>query len=190
MSHSLQPNSQSLPYHLSEGSFRRFEKLIASAVESWPASTKFTTTPESGMSTSVFVARLRDAITSFRRYGWKTEIINVEKFKEIGSAAVVRHDSVNDCAWFTQRKAAGRAPAGLSVPSSSIPTANKPGPSGQLRDLTNEEFNALCLLASNGRISTPIIVFGEVDQGWIASASFLYDIGVTFDPSSNSTIIL
>jgi hypothetical protein len=168
--------------------FRRFEPLIAEGVKNYPAPTTFA--PQDGMGPTTFVARFRDAMTSFRRFGWSTNLIDVEKFNSLGAAIVIRHDLVNGTAVFDVRHAAGKAPAGLTVPNSFVPDAKKATPNGVQTDLTHDELTAFCLLLSKHRISGPVLVKGEISSDQISSLTNRFDVGINFDPLSNTTVIL
>lgn len=167
--------------------FRRFEHLIAEGVLNWPNATKFIPGPEIGLTT--FTARFRDAITSFRRFRWKSTKIDTQKFDLIGTSAVIKHDGQNECVWYCKREAAGRAPAGMSVDSGLIPESNA-SPAGILSDLTLSELQAFCLLLSNKRLIGPIIFIGNLSLEQVEQLSASFDIGVSYDAISNTTTLL
>lgn len=167
--------------------FRRYEPLIAEAVRNWPDATKFVPGPEIGLTT--FTARLRDAVTSLRRFGWNTEQIDTAKFTEIGASSVVKADPTNECCWFCHRTAAGRGPSGLGVPSQFIPI-EKLRPSGILENLTPTEITALCILLSNKRIIGPVVFLGRIPTDDVNSLLDAYDVGISYDELSNTTTLL
>lgn len=177
-------SSPTLPSHLSESMFRRYEPLIAEGLKNFPKATKFTPGPEIGLTT--FTARFRDAITSFRRYSWSTTLIDVDKFANVVGSFVIRSDADGGCVWFCQRQAAGRAPAGVTVDPTSVPTSNV-RPTGILSQVTPEEIAAFCLLLNNQRIVGPILILGEVAQ-WIDLTK--YDVGISYDPQSDLTTLI
>jgi hypothetical protein len=177
------------PSHLSEPIFRRYEPLIAEGIKNYPTPTQFRPGPDVAITT--FVARFRDAITSFRRFKWSTILIDTEKFHANDAGFVVRHDNVNDCAIFDKRQAAGRGPTGVKVPDD---CAKMDSPAvqttGILHDLSPEELTAFCLLLSNQRLEGPIIIGQKFDQELINSLLMNYNVGIQFDVPSNSTILL
>ncbi len=63
-----------IPYHLSEKQFRKFEHVIAKAVKLFPA-VLACGTGGSGYSANSYAARLRDAIASYRKYGWPSDML-------------------------------------------------------------------------------------------------------------------
>lgn len=176
-----------LPSHLSENTFRRYEKLIGTALRNWPEATKFT--PSGDVSLTTFTARLRDSITSYRRYRWITGEFTSAEFDAIDGAAVVVNDAEHGCCFFTKRRAAGRSPAGTTVPNDSVPAA-KIVPTGILTELLSAEIEALCLLLSNKRITGPITIQGDIGDETVTYMQSNYDVGITFDPSTKTTIIL
>jgi hypothetical protein len=177
-----------LPSHLSVEMFRRYESFIALAVNNFPEATRFT--PIAELTLNTFTARLRDSITSFRRYEWETSIIDVKKFKEIDGRFVVKIDSANHCCYFCVRGAAGRAPEGMTVPGEFVPVTNKPSTSGFLSTLTTQETEAFALLLSNKRIDGPVLIIGELNKEFMESLMLKFDIGYSYDPISNTSTIL
>lgn len=67
-----------IPFHRSERNFRRFEDWIAQAVDIHPEPLKVGL-EEEGLAPTTVVARLRDAISSFRSNEWESKV-NREKF--------------------------------------------------------------------------------------------------------------
>jgi hypothetical protein len=165
--------------------FRRYEPLIAEGVRNYPAATKFTPGPEIGLTT--FTARFRDAVTSFRRYNWLTSVIDVDKFINIVGAFVIKSDANEGCVWFCKRAAAGRAPAGVTVDPTSIPTASPATPSGILADATPAEISAFVLLISNGRLNGPVLFHGDISP-YVDSVNF--NVGLSYDTLSNISTLL
>lgn len=165
--------------------FRRYEPLIAEGLRNFPNATKFTPGPEIGLTT--FTARFRDAITSFRRYQWKSTLIDHDKFANDVGKFVVRSDAENACVWFCQRQAAGRAPAGVTVDPSSVPSASQATPNGILADCTPEEITAFCLLINNRRLVGPVLFYSDITPH---VDTLRFDVGVNYDLQSNvSTLI-
>jgi hypothetical protein len=72
-----------LPQRLSERAFRRYESVIAAAVNVYPDVIDLT--PVSG-SVFTFIGRFRDAISSFRQYSWSSDV-----FKTIPDDLQVAH---------------------------------------------------------------------------------------------------
>lgn len=77
MHNTLRPDDTTLPHNLKQRTFRRFEPLIARAVQNSPE--PVFCRPAPGLSMSTFVARLRDSMLSLERFRWTTEI-DLEKF--------------------------------------------------------------------------------------------------------------
>jgi len=167
--------------------FRRFEPLIAEGLRNFPSATKFTPGPDIGLTT--FTARFRDAVTSFRRYGWSSNLIDSAKFHAESGRFVIKYDQENSCCWFCNRMAAGRAPAGVSVDSASIPDSNAVRPSGILSDLTENELKAFILLLHTGRLIGPVLVTGKLSSEQTDPYVAL-NVAFAYDPSSNITTIL
>lgn len=65
MSNKSQPPS--VPPHLSEKNFRRYERVILQAVMAWPAPIRIT--PHQ-LAPTTYMARLRDALRSYELYRW------------------------------------------------------------------------------------------------------------------------
>lgn len=61
---------------LREGAFRKWEDIIAKAVDAWPSPL---TVHVPNMSQNTVISRLRDAIKSYETYGW-TSKVNSQKF--------------------------------------------------------------------------------------------------------------
>lgn len=85
--------------------------------------------------------------------------------------------------------AAGRAPAGVSVDSASIPESNAVRPSGILSDLTENELEAFILLLHTGRLIGPVLVTGKLSPEQTDPYVAL-NVAFAYDPSSNITTIL
>lgn len=79
---------------LSEPSFRRFEDVIRAACLAYPNAITCTW-PGSGLRYSTFVARLRDAIKSFREYNWETVWYHAPSHREALFQLEVRADPSN-----------------------------------------------------------------------------------------------
>lgn len=82
MSSTTCPSSQSLPHRLSEKSFRRYEEVIANAVDAAPQIV--TIDPKQfNLAATTITARLRDAILSYYKYNWSSTMIDRRKFADI-----------------------------------------------------------------------------------------------------------
>ncbi len=184
----MPPAPHNLPHQLSEKSFRLYEDFIAHAVKQWPAESVFQPVE---IAITTFTARFRDAVASFRRFGWATQKIDTEKFKSIDGQFVIRHDYEKNVVYFCQRHAAGRSANGAPPPAvlGNAPTA-KPVASGILTDLTESELHAFCLLLNNKRIEGPVLVQGQLGDQIVQILSMSYDVGITFDPLTSTTLIL
>lgn len=66
-----------LPYHQSERCFRKYEGIIGTIVGQLPGLT-IIQCPDN-VSINTFVARLRDSISSVRKYNWKTLVFEQSK---------------------------------------------------------------------------------------------------------------
>jgi hypothetical protein len=70
-----------LPHRFRESQFRRYETHIAELVKCFPNVVEWTTK----LSPITFSCRLRDAMTSLKKNGWKSSLIDIPKFLSIHS---------------------------------------------------------------------------------------------------------
>lgn len=177
---------QALPYQLTEESFRKYEPFIKQAVKNAPLETSFSV-PD-GLSVNTFVARVRDAIVSLKRFRWDTTI-DVEKLWTLSGKYIWSIDPGGEKIWFREKQKRGRpleyaaeahtrqaAQAGASI--SSVWTNLQVG-----------EIDSLALLIHNQRITGPVYVEGQLPEELTSRLSSLFDVAFTFDTTKNQTII-
>ncbi len=175
---------QFLESRLTEEMFRRYEPLIAKAVDAFPNETSFKVPPD--VSPQTFLARFRDARLSYLRFGWKSEAINREKLIEIQGKHTLSLDSATGCVWFRQKQRRGR-PIEFAVEATSHGTGNKPI---TWDTYTREDLVAVCHLINAKRLSGPIVLRGKLDTELEADLMSQYDVALSYDPDSSTTILL
>lgn len=85
-------NTTSFPH--SERNFRRFEPYIRNWLMSWPSEYRFRAS-ELGLRSTTAVARLRDALASYWKVGWRSEIDRaVFERAYPDSAVTIEEDSI------------------------------------------------------------------------------------------------
>lgn len=185
-----------IPSHLTETLFRYFEGNIKLAVDNWPRETAFdlSLVPKAERyAPTTFVARMRDAIVSLKRFAWETSI-NVEKLWSMSGKYVIAYGPEVDTVWFREKGRHGRPTHligearqreyktfGLS-PMSAEDVLESVVP---LKDITFEELQAFSLLVANKRVPTPILMEGNISQGVLTNL----DIALTWDEKRNVTIL-
>ena len=151
------PVKASVPVHLSERVFRRYESMIAQVVRNFPNATTFQHAP---LSINTFTCRLRDAIKSVLTYHWPTPI-DITLLEQIRPSLIVREQ--NGLVW-----------AGLRTNNSENGIATEgttPAPKAQELILTNpnlRDLYAIAHLLSERKLSGPVILINanhvDIDQ--------------------------
>lgn len=183
-----------LPYHLTEDNFRRFEPLIAQAVNNWPKETSFEV--PSGVAPTTFLARFRDSIASLVTHGWETTLIDIPKLTTLRADKAYglwpEPGSNPPRIWFRERRRAGRpahfvvkARAEIGDSSEFVPDISHV----PWRDATEEEIRSLAVLIHYGRIVGTYQIVGKVAKELSEGLSGSYNVSFHFDETSNMTII-
>lgn len=175
--------------HLREHIFRTYEDLIARAVHAWPEPTSFTVPHD--VAPATFVANMRNAVVSVKRYSWSTSIdlpklLSIENPRQF----VVVFDDVEKLVWFRSPK----KPVARNMESTVGRKIERDTPTSSSslvpwRDWTGEELQALCLLLDKQRLTGPFIFDGEVDAFVANQCMELRNVAIVFDATLNQTII-
>lgn len=78
----------SLPHRFSEKSFRRYESIIAKAVNAFPLAVKINPS-DLGLAAETVRGRLRDALTSYKEHRWSSVRFEFHAFAQIHDRLVV-----------------------------------------------------------------------------------------------------
>lgn len=78
-----------LPYHESEACFRKFELTICSAVNHFPEVLRIKSS-DMDVAPTTYAARLRDAIASYYKNEWKSQV-NLTRFRQVKPRLQVSH---------------------------------------------------------------------------------------------------
>ncbi len=137
-----------------ERCFRYYENSIATIVDNWPSLTIIT--PQE-LSITTYVARLRDAIASLRKYHWTTEI-HMERFAEIAELIV--------CAPRGDKIYAGPATAirALSKPRQEQPIFRVEGEETEFVTNFFEAIRMVARLAHARLLTRPVVVVWSVAE--------------------------
>lgn len=198
--------TDSLPHHLSEVTFRKYEQLIAEGVSNFPLPTTFSAPASGKPNLTTFCARFRDSLTSLRRYKWSSSKINLQRFEEIGDAIVVRLVPETNSVLFTSRRAynpAAPVQATVTSPDHHVVRKQSAQPQGyadaipaaqlnsaMLLEVTPHELEAFCLLLSNRRMVGPVQFIGRVEANELSRLMTSYDVGISFHEPSNTTTLI
>lgn len=184
---------QFLESRLSADMFRRFEPLLAKALQAFPDETSFTIPPDCGMSPTTFLARFRDARLSYLKFNWPSTLITPElreKLISIQGSHTISLDPVTGLVWFRQKHRKGR-PKELIVDAmthlshSSAPT-DRVWPTW-----TTEELRAICLLLSTKKATGPIILKGpSIDPALEADLLINFDVSLVRNEDVQETVIM
>ncbi len=156
-----------IPYHLSEKQFRKFEHVIAKAVKLFPA-VLACGTGSSGYSSNSYAARLRDAIASYRKYNWPSELL--PHYAATGKLGVSLKDGVVYIGPVNQLRTKPKA------------TLETPTTKFNLEPIllsSPKEKTMLCRLASLRLLTQPIPTTGIIDEleaNWLMDN---YDVTIT-----------
>lgn len=183
-----------IPSHLTEVLFRYFEGNIKLAVDNWPRETAFDLTlvpVAERYAPTTFVARMRDAIVSLKRFAWPTTI-NVEKLWSMSGKYVIAYGPEVNTIWFRVKGKHGRpthmigeARQRASVLAAGVDPIDVLESVVPLKDITSSELAALILLVGNKRIPSPILLEGN----YATSSDLEFDVALTWDEKRNVTIL-
>lgn len=172
-----------LPSRLTEASFRRYEDIIATAVDNYPQETSFSI-PE-GIAPNTFIARIRDAVLSVKKFAWTTKI-DMKKLWELSNITVWSLDAANKCVWFREKQTRGRPNELTSL----AKTHNAAEISAShWSSWINAEVSAACVLISGGKLAGPIVLEGEIDPTLTDALTQIHDVGFYYDSEKNETIL-
>lgn len=178
-----------LPNDLSESNFRRYETLLTQAILAFPTETQFSI--PSGTAPTTFVARMRSATLSLRRFGWPTTV-DTSKLVAIAGQYSIAFDSttIPPSVWFRIKHRAGR-PSHLINEARTITQTNSSPLLAQKvwKNITPDELNSLCILLHGGHINGPIVVDTLVDDPTIAALETQFNVALVVDQAKSQTII-
>ncbi len=180
----------SIPSHLSEATFRRYETYLEMAVLRFPESTCFEL-GENNVAPTTFAARLRDSIASLLRYKWMT-VVDVEKLWRIAGKYVVAHEK-DGSVWFRGKERQGR-PTHLTPEAKERALAREEttpiAPSFALWEGGDlEQLTALCVLIHHQRITAPVHMDFCPELETTLSLTSNYNVSIFRDPVLNKTIV-
>lgn len=136
------------PIRFRESAFRRYEHILKKVVEAFPNSIKFRPVE---LATETVACRLRDAVASFLRNKWESEL-DLEWFLKYWNDYGVAHDGV----WITIGKKQGRN----QVTECKIIQDSGGGPTGATRlsvdSPKGQVLAALCVLIADGVLTEPV----------------------------------
>lgn len=184
------PRQTFIAPHLREHIFRAYEDLLARAVSAWPSPTSFTVPPD--VAPATFVANLRNAVVSVKRYSWSTSI-DLPKLLSIESPRVfvIVFDDVEKLVWFrSPKKPVARGMD--STVGTKVVRNDEQAPAGSLvpwRDWTGEELNALTFLIDKGRLTGPFILDGQVSDDLVNLHQDMRNVAIVYDSTLKQTII-
>lgn len=172
---------------LSESAFTRYRSYIETAVNAWPAETQFVV--PSGLSPNTFVARLRDALNALKQFRYDpTLAAKLDIVREADMVVSLSPDG--STVWFRARGKLGRPRAAVPTPVrhenpllSAHESTARPLPSPS-------EIDADIRAARAAGQTLPLIYFGQLTAVDQAALEAVFDLGITFDPSSNLTTII
>lgn len=148
---------------LSERAFRRFEAVIAEAINRYPEAVRIT--PEV-MSCYTYTARLRDAILSYKRFNWPS-VCNRNKFDEISESLVVRQEG--DVVVVGPKKDVVNLAGTVVNPA--------------IQDIDDACLEAVCLLLHNRHLNRFVIANNEVNFGRVCNLRDKYDVSFQETPT-------
>lgn len=186
-------NPDNLPSHLSETTFRVYEKALEIAVHNFPNETSFPREcfrmPNGSLlSINTIVARFRDATVSLKRFKWQTTV-DCDKLWRISGEYTIGADPSGTSVWFRNKQRKGR-PAHFIAEARERGAIGSSVPPPAWETWTETEVTALSLLIHNQRITGPFVLKGQVDPNTAAAIEGSMNVSVTHDPERNETVIL
>lgn len=172
----LIPPDNELPYRLRESTFRIYEPLIAKAIRDAPTPVMVNPAP---LRCTTYAARLRDAISAFKRFQWPSSF---SLFELTTASLNVRH---NEATVYLGPKGARKVPNEFRF-------INPDRVAGLPIDveLDNVSLVAFCHLLSQRLLAGPIILRTQVlSQEVINSLEERFDIAIEIS-TDNSTVII
>jgi hypothetical protein len=180
------------PPQLSEATFRIYEPYIAAAVRAWPNETQWrredmmNEKSQRLLSPTTFVARMRDAIVSYKRFAWDS-YINRDKFSHVFGQFAVAYDTSDGSVWFRNRGRKGRplvfANDARALAAGSVLT------SGVWSAWDVDQVRAAVLLIHHARLVGPVVLDGEVPADLRTSLESTFNVAIFWDAANNKTII-
>ena len=164
--------------NLRETVFRDYEGFLAVYLQAWPDEVGVDVPANRAKTT--FVANLRNAILSARKYNWST-VLDLAKLRSMTGTFLIRPEA-DGKVWIRHRTKPSPSAVALVVPFFSdglVPW----------RDPTQEEVEALCVLLSAGRLTGPFLIEGPVGAEQVDDLSTRFNVGLVFDETKNQTII-
>ena len=86
MNSSNTTDNSELPFRFREKQFRTYEPIIAQVIKNFPEPTIINPKLYYGLSAITFACRFRDAMSSYSKNKWASNLINREKFDELFNA--------------------------------------------------------------------------------------------------------
>lgn len=174
------PDDFNLPYRHRQSTFRLYEPYIVAAVEAAPTPLSINPAP---LRPTTFAARLRDALQSYRKYGWETTFTILD----LDSADLtVRHTETYVV--LGPKGQRGRLP-GESLALNN-PDGKQVGGLPIARPASLPEVEAFCLLLSGKLLSGPVIFeTTELSDTTISDLESRFDVAFNKD-STGKTILI
>lgn len=179
-----------LPNDLSEANFRRYESQLAAAVAAFPSETKLSVFERTAPTT--FVARMRSATLSLKRFGWYSTVDKVKLDSIAGQYTIAFDTKVSPPeVWFRIKHRAGRPSHLLNeLPRSSVESTPTLVAPQVWTAYTTEEVRSLCVLLHSSRLLGPVVLAGRVDISECNELEILYNVALTYDENKNQTVVL
>lgn len=177
--------------NLSEATFRRYEPFITKAVNAWPVETKFTVgdmiIDGTRVSPHTFAARLRDAITSVKKFNWEPTTVDVKKLWTLAGITAVAYDS--DGVWFRAKGRKGRPTDMIDVARAQGVSAGADVNRAPWANVSSPEIHAVCVLIHHSRLTGPIIIPGKVDPELVDNLEKAFNVSLVYDSGNDKTVI-
>lgn len=149
-------NNKPIPWRFSELSFRRYEPIIAQAVTIYPDSFTINARVSYELSPITFACRFRDAMKSYKIFGWVSTLIDRDKFMSRYTEIAISEISTPGLLTIGDKKQL-KKPSVLQVhPAVSMVKQYTSSNHEPINITTEEEFDLICKLASGRLLSSEI----------------------------------
>ena len=173
-----------LPHRFRETAFRKYEHIISSAVDAFPAT--ITIDPAIVSVTGVtFACRCRDAMTSLKEHHWSTHI-DMDKFLDIASRIVVSERTDGKIIIGSREGIA--ATLNVTSTGNTVATISPIQPSEKTFTLSTPEQKELVMLLAHERLIAPRLFLTGITDAEALDFQQRYDISL--DKHSSNVYIL
>ncbi len=177
----------SIPSQLSQSVFRWCEPYITRAVHAWPQETVFTPAEMldlkgNRLSPHTFIARMRDAVVSVKRFGWTPTTVDVVKLSAMAGTFVLAFTPDGSVTW-RQKGQRGRPSGAVTA----VPEEDQS--SSVWNNPTDDEVRALALLLDSGRLQGPYTLGCTLSAETVMSLENEFNVAVMVDGMKRETII-